>query len=131
VHQLPDPEQRLQKTGVELASDPSLLARIAHNEALFREQNSLLAVDFGQRYLRDEPLPFLCECADGHCTRTILLTLDEYSELRSHPAWFAVLAGHELDTPLEQVVDDYDRYRVIEKLGGLAELVARPKRPVP
>ena len=95
-------------------------ARAARNQSLFREVNE-----------RIEGLPnrppavfelFICECCLDGCTETISLTIQEYEQIRSHPARFAVLPGH-VDPKVELVVQSADgRYEVVEKIELAAEV---------
>lgn len=39
------------------------------------------------------PDPFLCECGDARCTRTIKLSLDEYEAVRERADHFAIVSG--------------------------------------
>ena len=59
-------------------------------------------------------LDFLCECSDAHCDINIELTLVEYDSLRTDDRRFAVMGGHE-DLGIERVVDEFDRYTIVEK----------------
>jgi hypothetical protein len=38
---------------------------------------------------------FMCECDDETCTRVLRMTVEQYEGLRTNPASFAVLPGHE------------------------------------
>ena len=58
-------------------------------------------------------LSFLCECGDLECLMEIELTLGEYRAVELTERHFAVAAGHE--EPDEQIVDEFDRYTVVEK----------------
>jgi hypothetical protein len=59
-------------------------------------------------------LVFLCECTDLACQSDIELTLEEYATVRSGGLRFAVAMGHE-DEAEERVVDEFERYTVVEK----------------
>jgi hypothetical protein len=98
--------------------------KIARNNAVFRDANDEIdaaAVDHG---LADgRPVPFICECSDVRCTQVILLTLDEYSHVRSNPRWFAHAPGHEESVPgVVRLVDRNERYLIIEKIGRAGQL---------
>jgi hypothetical protein len=101
-------------------------ARVAENEATFRRANEHLEVRF--RELGAEGLtPFLCECGDAGCTRTIRLLLDEYEAVRTHPAHFAIVRGHQI-LEAERVVEQNDRYDVVEKV-DVGRRVAEARDP--
>jgi hypothetical protein len=94
-------------------ADPGRAARVAENEATFRRANDELERRF--RELDAEGLtPFLCECGDARCTRTIRLSLDEYDAVRNAPHRYAVIPGHQL-LDVERVVVQNERYDVVEK----------------
>ncbi len=38
---------------------------------------------------------FICECDDESCTRVLRMTVEQYEAVRTDPAAFAVLPGHE------------------------------------
>ena len=86
--------------------------RRKRNEHLFRAAN--LAIQHNRYSPPDELLVFLCECSDGECSIDIELTLAEYNSLRRNDRRFAVMVGHE-DLSIECVVDEFDRYTIVEK----------------
>jgi hypothetical protein len=57
---------------------------------------------------------FVCECADRDCADAIVLSIDEYWDVRRHPSRFAVAPGHEVPAR-EQLVEVTARYAVVEK----------------
>ena len=96
---------------------------IARNDATFRAANERVN-DFasGLDVVEDTPLPFLCECADVRCTEIVRLTAAEYEAIRREPTRFATVPGHEGDEESTTVVDENERYAVVEKLGAAAEI---------
>ncbi|MBW3592111.1 MAG: hypothetical protein KY396_00270 [Actinobacteria bacterium] len=93
--------------------------RAAANEAVFREVNERIKqITLAQESPRASAL---CECSDASCTATIDITLDEYDDTRRHATRFVLVAGHE-DPTIERVVDRNDRYLVVEKTGGGADI---------
>ena len=96
---------------------------IARNDATFRAANERVN-DFasGLDDIDDTPLPFLCECADVRCTEIVRLTAAEYEAIRSDATRFATVPGHEGDEESTTVVEENDRYAVVEKLGAAAEV---------
>jgi hypothetical protein len=98
--------------------------RLSDNESLFRQVNERL-VDLNAA-LEVDPhrLEFLCECGDAACAAKIELSRQEYERVRSDPATFVVLSGHEL-YDIETIVDRGDGYVIVRKReGGPAERVA-------
>ena len=96
-------------------------ARLARNEALFRQVNERLKDVSELLGHADSGPDFVCECADEGCTERIRLSLAEYEWLRANPRRFVVLPGHER-IELERVFDDRGRYLVVEKIGVPGEV---------
>jgi hypothetical protein len=95
--------------------------RAARNQSLYRDVNERIQ-DLNEAF--DDVLAFtgewVCECADESCTTPMEMSLAEYEKLRSHPNNFAVLPGHVYDK-VEVVVEDHERYVVVQKIGKGAE----------
>jgi hypothetical protein len=92
--------------------------RVARNHALFRDVNERiysLTEEFGSHPADDGlSLAFVCECGNVTCTSQVLVETDDYSRIRSHPAHFVVLKGHELPD-VEQVIEANGHYVVVER----------------
>jgi hypothetical protein len=101
-------------------------ARAARNQALYREVNerveAINAAFDGLLPLGD----WICECANESCTGRLSLTHEEYETLRTNGTRFAVLADDEHVFPdVERVVERYERYWIVEKMGVAAEVTAK------
>src|SRR6266508_1243708 len=90
--------------------------RIAKNETLFREVNERIE-SINVRIGATEEADFICECGRDDCTKPITMSLAEYEAVRSNPATFAILPGHE-NIDLERVLEQNERYAVVEKHPG-------------
>lgn len=89
------------------------------NEALFREVNERIE-DVGTALAPDDvPMEFLCECDDPDCLEKVSATRPEYEAIRAVATHFIVSPGHE-DPSVEQVVQQTDRFLVVEKEGEAA-----------
>ena len=97
-------------------------ARLAENETIFRAGNERIEAIVGGAA---ESAPYLCECGDARCFEHVRLTHAEYEAVRSHPARFFVVPGHEDLTAGEVVCDEFRGYRVVEKQGPEGEIVER------
>ena len=98
---------------------------IALNQIAFRSANEALSKHFPPHDERSlDPYPFLCECGDRSCTRVIEVPLKVYAATRSHATRFLVLPGH-TDPTLETIVDEADRYEIIEKHGSAGDVARR------
>jgi hypothetical protein len=90
--------------------------RIARNEALFRNVNERVR-DLAASFASDaepEPIAFVCECGSSECAATIVLTIREYENVRSDPAQFMIVPGHE-SPEVEVVVARHDNHDVVRK----------------
>jgi hypothetical protein len=91
--------------------------KLGENENLFRAVNERLK-ELGEAFEgMTERAEFVCECVDRSCTSRIGMTLDEYERVRQKPTWFMTVPGHEV-LMLEAVVDENDRYLIVEKRSG-------------
>ena len=92
----------------------------AHNQALIREVNEQI-----ERLAHDAANPeFLCECANPDCIETLQLSIAEYESIRTSPTRFPIKAGHE-NLEFERVVEESERFIVVEKFGEAAEVVRK------
>jgi hypothetical protein len=97
--------------------------QIAKNDATFREANERIAQTADRLAFEDEPVPFLCECADMECYEIARLTLDEYRHVRSDPRWFWNVPGHERAAQgAAEVLERHDGYLILEKTGHAGEV---------
>jgi len=92
-------------------------ARRAKNENLFRRINDgIEEVVEHSRTVHSSPVAFVCECSRSDCTTALELTLEEYKGVRHNGHRFLVAPGH-ADPKVERVVDENQRFVVVEKLG--------------
>ena len=85
-------------------------ARIARNEALFREVNERVK----DLTPSEGGVEFICECGDEQCIDRVRLSADEYERVRSDPVEFFVKPGHEI-LKVEEVVEEHDHYLIVRK----------------
>jgi|SRR5579862_182793 len=103
--------------------------RKAANEAVFREVNERIEeMQHSYSLLTEEPLHLVCECDRLACTDEVLLTVDAYQRLRSDPACFVVVPGHE-DPEVEQVVDTRSDHVIVRKRTGTPRDLAEATDP--
>ena len=91
--------------------------RESEKRARCREQNEATA-----------RAPFRCECGDGDCNRAIGLTPAEYATVREYATHFAIARNHE-NPESEQVIEENERYAVVETVTGNATKLARRSDP--
>ena len=63
-------------------------------------------------------VPFICECADEHCTTTVPLSLSEYEGVRTNSRQFLTVFGHERFEGLIEVVATNHNHLVVRKSAG-------------
>jgi hypothetical protein len=99
----------------------------ARNEVRFRDQNEW--IDGASRSFGvGEVTAFVCECGDGGCTTPIELTMPEYESVRSDATHFALALNHE-NPEMENVVNEFARYEVVQKVDAFAVRIARDSDP--
>lgn len=96
--------------------------RVGKNQVLFREVNERIE-EATTRAAFDGPTVFVCECGSEQCSEPLELTLAQYEAIRAHPTHFAILRGHEIED-VERVVDEDERFVVVEKLARAGEIAA-------
>jgi hypothetical protein len=71
---------------------------------------------------------FRCECGDPGCTCAIRLTLAEYESVRAYATHFAIARNHE-NPESEQLIEEHERFAVVETVAGEAVKLARRSYP--
>lgn len=102
--------------------------RIGQNEALYRAVNEKIEdLNEAFRSLTDT-LTVVCECGMLECAQQLELDVETYERVRSDPALFVVVPGHELED-VEFVVERTPTFNVIRKNPGEPERIARETDP--
>jgi hypothetical protein len=101
-------------------------ARIAKNEAVFREVNERIERT-AQESKTSDSFGFVCECGQEGCLELVELSIFQYERVRANPLWFFVVDGHEMPE-VEEVVERNTEYNVVKKL-GVGQDVARLTDP--
>lgn len=101
-------------------------ARIAKNEAVFREVNERIERT-AQESSTNEAFGFVCECGHEDCLELIHLSVFQYERVRANPSWFVVVTGHEIPA-VEDVVEANDGYNIIKKK-GVGSVIAKETDP--
>lgn len=109
--------------------DPERAGRGARTQSLFRDVNERVKA-INESFSLVVPLgDWICECSNHDCSDRIDLTLPEYEAVRSDATQFCVAPdGSHVDLAIEAVINEYDRFWVVEKKGVAAE-VARSVDP--
>ena len=102
--------------------------RLAENEAAFRDVNESLRYVAGQGTATVEPMRLVCECGDAGCAEFVEVTAGEYEGVRAVPTHFIVRPGH-VAPEVERVVEEHDRFSVVEKGPGEPAEIARETDP--
>jgi hypothetical protein len=101
--------------------------RIAQNDSTFRAANEEIA-SYASNHEFSERVPFICECATESCLTVVNLSLPEYEEVRATPTRFFVAPGHQGSEGAVSMLEDRERYLLVEK-GGRAGEVATELDP--
>jgi hypothetical protein len=95
--------------------------RIARNNATFRDANEHISAAAGI-YGIDSPVPFICECADPHCSEIVRMRLEEYEAIRAHSRHFLHIPGHQDGAGVSQVVARRDGYVIVQQVGRAGDI---------
>jgi hypothetical protein len=99
----------------------------ARNQALFRGVNEL--IEQSPEALRSDGHDRLvCECGNSGCLQQIELTRTEYEGVRAHASRFVVALNHE-NPETESIVEQNERFAVVETYAGAASRIARETDP--
>ncbi|HMJ94946.1 MAG TPA: hypothetical protein VK486_03790 [Thermoleophilaceae bacterium] len=71
---------------------------------------------------------FRCECGDEDCLCAIRLTSMEYESVRAYATHFAIARNHE-NPESEQLIEEHERFAVVETVSGDAVKLARKSDP--
>jgi hypothetical protein len=105
--------------------NPITEERIARNDSIFRDANEQINTSAREHGTDEEQaVPFICECADEHCTTIVLLSRGEYDDVRSDSRQFLTVFGHERFEGLVDVVSTNHNHLVIRKSGRAGDIAA-------
>jgi hypothetical protein len=91
--------------------------KIGENEALYRTINEKIE-DLNRAFgTVTETMAVVCECGQLECTEQIELDLPTYERVRSDPAQFVILPGHEIPD-VESIVEPHEGFYIIRKDSG-------------
>lgn len=96
-------------------------------QALFREVNEQIE-QLNETFGTDGEESFVCECGNPECTQAIALPRSEYERIRGHANRFAIALNHE-DPEVERLVEENERYAVVEVYAGEGSEIARDTDP--
>jgi hypothetical protein len=99
----------------------------ARAQALFREVNEQIE-QFPEKPRLGERERLVCECGNSDCVQQIELTRAEYERVRAHASRFVVALNHE-NPESESVVEQNERFAVVEIYAGAASQIARETNP--
>ena len=99
----------------------------ARAQALFREVNEQIE-QFPAGTHPDSYDRLVCECGNPDCMLQIELTRAEYEHVRAHASRFVVALNHE-NPETESVVEQNERFAVVEIYAGIASQIARETNP--
>ena len=103
-------------------------ARIAANEAVFRQVNEKIEAlneSFGPLA---GSMTVICECGDPTCAEQLDVDVDLYERVRSDPTLFIVATGHDIED-VEEITSSHDGFDVVCKNKGAGRTVAETTDP--
>ncbi len=75
------------------AVDEKRALELAMNESAARTSNERLSrMAVSHRFAPFQRVPFICECADATCFEIVMLNLEQYERVRTHPSRFLLVA---------------------------------------
>ena len=105
--------------------------RIARNDSIFRDVNEQINAKAKEHDTGEEQaVPFICECADDHCTTIVPLSLGEYDDVRTDSRQFLTAFGHERFEGLVEIVSSNHNHLVVRKSGRAGEIAEALDRRV-
>lgn len=105
--------------------DEARTRKVAANQSSFRGWNERLRRNAGSYRFEDtDRVPFVCECADQHCSEVVMLSIEQYEQVREHSRRFLLAAGHEC-AEHERIVEAENGYAIVEKTGSAGAEAAR------
>jgi hypothetical protein len=109
------------------ADDEARALKLAINQSAFRSSNERLRrAAATHRFEGNQRVPFVCECADPQCREIVMLSIEEYEQVRAYPTRFLLVAGHEdAEEMHERIVEAERGFTVVEKVGMAGEEAAR------
>jgi len=100
---------------------------IAKNEAIARGINE--GIEEAMASLTPEGhTRMVCECGRLDCELLIAITVSEYEEARRDARRFVVVTDH-VSSDVERVIEETDRYTVVEKRDGTPSQIAEASDP--
>jgi hypothetical protein len=105
--------------------NPKTEERIARNDAIFRDANEQINATAKEHDVDgDQAIPFICECADEHCTALVPLLLGEYEAVRTDSRQFLTVFGHDrFEGEIEAVTTNHN-HLVVRKAGRAGDIAA-------
>jgi hypothetical protein len=92
--------------------------RLVKNELAFRDHNNCrVGVEQQTDEVKDERVPFVCECGNGDCISPLMVTVAEYEAAHSTPNRFIAKPGH-IYPEVEYAAEQHAHYWVVEKHPG-------------
>ena len=104
-----------------------LYAKEAKSQALFREVNERIE-HLAENSGGFGPDSFICECGNPECMQLNSLTRAEYESIRGQANRFVIALDHE-NPVTETIVEQHERFAVVESYAGEASQIARETDP--
>jgi len=115
------PPAFVRKRGCEM--NPMTAERVARNDSIFRDVNEQINAKAKEHDKGEEQaVPFICECADDHCTTIVPLSLEEHEDVRTDSRQFLTAFSHERFEGLVEIVSSNHNHLVVRKSGRAGDV---------
>ena len=107
-----------------VGGDTDRAARIARNEALFREVNERVK-ELNEAFdALAQNAEWICECGNSECLEPIQMTHEEYEAVRARggDCFFVMPDEAHVVRDVEAVLERHVRYWVVQKIGVAADI---------
>jgi hypothetical protein len=110
-----------------VGEDSDRAVRTARNESLFREINERVK-ELNEAFdALSRSAEWICECGNTMCLEPIQMPRDEYEAVRTRGSnyFFVKPDAAHVVPDVDVVVEQHDRYRVVQKIGVAAEIAEK------
>lgn len=101
----------------------------AETQTAFREANERTEREYDVRTGLDRTNDvYVCECSDSACTEPIVMTRDEYEDVRAVPIRYAVALNHE-NPEIDILVSENYRFATVDTVFRAGARISRSTNP--
>ena len=109
------------RQGIPRTRDPRQRLNSLPSQILAREVNEQINVRHNSFGKSDREIEIVCECERRSCSKHLRISRERYEVVREFPTRFVMKPDHSVADD-ERVVEQYDRFVVVEKIGPSARV---------